>query len=148
MQQLTQLKKNSENVYKAITQQIDKWWTEDFLGSSKKVNEEFTIRFGTTFKTLKVTELTPNKKVVWTCIDTLIDIPELPNNTEWKGTEIVWNLDNNATNTKISLTHIGLTPKVKCYNICEKGWVSFLDSLKLFVETGKGSPFQNKQENI
>ena len=76
------VKKNILSVFQAITQQIPKWWTEDFEGSADKVNDEFTVRFSTTFKTMKVQELIPNEKIVWLCIDTLIDIPELQNNTE------------------------------------------------------------------
>lgn len=136
------VKSEIEKVYKAITNHISDWWTEDFSGSSNKINDEFTVRFGTTFKTMKVTELIPNERVVWLCIDTLIDIPELQNNTEWKDTTIVWELQNDDEATKITLTHIGLTPDVKCYTICEQGWESFLNSLQLFVETNSGLPFK------
>lgn len=136
------VKVNTNKTFKALTQQIDNWWTEDFTGLSEKLNDEFTVRFGTTFKTMKVMELIPNKRVVWLCIDTLIDIPELQNNTEWKGTKIVWELENENETTKITLTHFGLTPEVKCYSICEQGWESFLNSLKRFVETNIGLPFK------
>lgn len=136
------VKANPNSVFKSLTQQIDKWWTEDFKGSADKLNNEFTVQFGTTFKTMKVMELIPNKKMVWLCIDTLIDIPELPNNTEWKDTKIVWELQNDNETTKITLTHFGLTPEVKCYSICEQGWESFLNSLKQFVETNIGLPFK------
>lgn len=128
-------------VYTALTKQIPKWWTEDFTGYSDKLYDEFTVRFSTTFKTMKVIDLKPNERVIWTCIDTLIDIPELQNKTEWKGTTIIWEFNKDAKETGISMTHLGLTPKVECYNICEKGWESFLESLKSFLETGKGMPY-------
>lgn len=136
------IKKNIKSVFQTITQQIPKWWTEDFEGSADKANDEFTVRFGTTFKTMKVIELIPNKKVVWLCIDTLIDIPELHNNTEWKDTKIVWELQNDNESTKTTLTHLGLTPEVACYSICQQGWESFLNSLKQFAETNIGLPFK------
>src|SRR5690606_9972908 len=132
----------TNKTFKALTQQIDNWWTEDFKGSSDNLNDEFTVQFGTTFKTMKVMELIPNQRVVWLCIDTLIDLPELQNNTEWKGTKIVWELENEIETTKITLTHFGLTPQVKCYSICEQGWESFLNSLKQFVETNIDLPFK------
>lgn len=136
------IKKNIKSVFQAIAQQIPKWWTEDFTGSSDKLNDEFTVRFGTTFKTMRVQELIPNEKIVWLCINTLIDIPELSNNTEWKDTKIVWELKNDNESTIITLTHFGLTPEVACYSICQQGWESFLNSLKQFTETNIGLPFK------
>lgn len=137
------VKTNANSAFKALTMHIDKWWTEDFTGLSDQLNDEFTVRFGTTFKTMKIQELIPNEKVAWVCINTLIDIPELQNNTEWKDTKIVWELQNDSETTKITLTHFGLTPEVACYEICEKGWESFLESLTNFLETGKGTPYKN-----
>ncbi|QAA80924.1 hypothetical protein EI546_03905 [Aequorivita sp. H23M31] len=129
-------------VYKAITESIPEWWTKDFSGTANILKAEFTVRFGTTFKTMKVIELIPNEKVVWVCIDTLIDIPELKNKKEWKNTKIVLDLSEEKSNVKITLTHFGLTPEVACYQICKMGWESFLESLTKFLETGKGTPFK------
>lgn len=137
------IKNEIEKVFKALTSEIPHWWTKNFNGTADVVNETFTVKFGTTFKTMKVLNLVPNKKVVWECIETLIDLPELPNNTEWKGTKVVWNLYQQAKETKILLTHFGLTPQVACYEICERGWQSFLESLKTYVETGQGMPYDD-----
>lgn len=130
-----------DQVFNTLTENITSWWTQDFSGSSNTLQAEFTVRFGSTFKTMSVIELIPAKKVVWLCVDSLIDIPELNNNNEWKGTTIIWEINKENLQTKISLTHLGLTPQVACYAICEKGWESFLQSLKAYIETGKGMPF-------
>lgn len=123
-------------VYKALTESIPEWWTEDFSGTANILKAQFTVRFGTTFKTMRVEELIPNEKVVWVCIDTLIDIPELQNKKEWKDTKIVLDLSEEKNNVMITLTHFGLTPEVACYEICKMGWESFLESLTKFLETG------------
>lgn len=136
------IKNEIENVFQALTTEIPHWWSKNFSGKSNGIGESFTVRFGTTYKTFKVMELIPNKSVVWECTDTLIDLPELPNNTEWKGTKVVWDLYQQAEGTKIMWTHLGLTPQVVCYEICERGWQSFLQSLKAFVETGQGRPYE------
>jgi hypothetical protein len=44
--------------------------------------------------------------------------------------------------TWIKVIHIGLNPDIECYEICSNGWVQFVNSLKLFLETGKGSPYK------
>ena len=38
------------------------WWLEDMEGSTAKLNDIFTVRFGEVFITSKVVELIPNKK--------------------------------------------------------------------------------------
>jgi hypothetical protein len=130
------------STFQALTQQISKWWTEDFRGKSLNINDEFTVYFGETFMTFKIVELITNKKIVWLCTDTLANTEELSNDTEWKNTKIIWELQHDDEATTITLTHIGLTPEVKCYNICKQGWESFLYSLKQFTETNRGLPFK------
>ena len=48
---------------------VSKWWTENLEGSSQKLNDEFTVRFGETFITIKIVELIPDKKILWHVID-------------------------------------------------------------------------------
>jgi uncharacterized protein YndB with AHSA1/START domain len=130
-------------VFDALTNSITKWWTEMFEGTSNKQGQFFTIRFGTNvFKTMRVEELIENKKVVWNVTDSLIDIPELNNKTEWINTKIVWEISIQDNQTELHLTHFGLTPQVECYNICQNGWHNFTDSLTQFINTGIGKPFK------
>lgn len=136
-------KSNIENVFIALTKNIDKWWTRDFEGTADKIGDEFTITFGTTFKSMKVEELITNKKIVWKCIDALIDITELPNNKEWIGTKIIWEIESINQNVEIKITHLGLNKEVACFDICNQGWNSFLESLRLLLEENKGKPFIN-----
>jgi hypothetical protein len=114
-----------------------------FDGASNEQGQSFTIRFGANiFKTMTVEELIPNKKIVWYVIDSLIDIPDLQNKTEWINTQIVWEISTSNSKTKLHLTHFGLTPQIECYNICESGWHNFTDSLTGFINTGIGKPFE------
>jgi hypothetical protein len=130
-------------VYDALTNSIPKWWTEMFDGVSNEQGKTFTIRFGSNvFKTMLIEGLVPKKKVVWKVIDSLIDIPDLKHKTEWIDTEIVWELSSTQNQTSLHLTHIGLTPQVECFNICEAGWHNFTDSLTEFINTGIGRPYK------
>ncbi len=135
-----------EKVFESITNEIPLWWTEMFEGASSKLGEIFTVRFGSSvFKTMRVEELIPNKKISWLVTDTLIDIPELKNKREWLNTTIVWEFREDNTRTIIRVTHIGLNSTIECYGICSTGWRQFCDSLKLYLEKGSGMPF--KQDN-
>lgn len=137
------LETTANSIYEALTNAIDKWWTEMLEGISNQQGQIFTIRFGpNVFKTMLVEELVPGEKVIWRVTDSLIDIPELKNKTEWIDTRIVWEIFSADNKTVLHLTHFGLTPQIECYNICEMGWYQFTDSLKSFIETGKGNPFR------
>lgn len=91
---------------------------------------------------MAVEELIPNKKVAWNVTDSLIDIPDLKNKTDWINTKIVWEISAQDNQTELRLKHFGLTPQVECYNICEGGWHNFTDSLTEFINTCIGKPFK------
>lgn len=130
-------------IYEALTTGINKWWTEMLEGTARTENAVFTIRFGEQVcKTIKVQELVPGNKVVWYVTAAMIDIPELNNKQEWAGTTIEWRIRETNAATQLQLTHMGLTPEVECYRICEAGWQNFTGSLALYVTTGKGNPFK------
>lgn len=138
-----EIKTTADKGYDALTRQIPLWWTELFEGSSANVNDIFTIRFGDSIhKTMQVKELTPNSRIVWYVKDSLIALPELNHQTEWIGTTIVWEIGQKENFTQLKVIHVGLHPAVECYSICSAGWVQFVNSLKLFLETGKGNPYK------
>ena len=137
------LKANTARVFTALTQEIPNWWTEMFDGTANKEGEEFTVRFGdNVYKTMQIAALVPNSKVVWYVKSSLIDIPELKNKTEWVGTTIIWEIEQNGDTTLLNLEHIGLNETIECYEICANGWQQFTNSLKLYVEIGTGNPFK------
>ncbi|MGL6125993.1 SRPBCC family protein [Chryseobacterium artocarpi] len=140
---IIEVKTKADKAYKALTREIPLWWTDMFEGSSAEVDHVFTIRFGENIhKTMRVEETVIDSKVIWYVEDSLIALPELKNQTEWIGTTIVWEIEKRENTTLLHLTHIGLKPSVECYEICSNGWLQFLSSLKLFLETGKGTPYK------
>lgn len=136
------VKATEKEVFESLTQRIPEWWTEDFEGASNHLNDKFTVRFGYTFKTMLVEEMTPNTKVVWRVVDSYIDIQEFKTKNEWNGTRIIWDILPDKGVTKIALTHAGLTSSVECFEICEKGWMSFTNSLVQLLTAEKGFPFR------
>lgn len=141
-------KSTEDRVYNALTNNISKWWTQLFEGVSHQQGQSFTIRFGERiFKTMMVEELIPNQKVTWKVTDALIDFPDLDNKTEWINTKIVWEIYSNGNLTEVALTHFGLSPSVKCFNICQDGWQNFVQSLSEYINTGIGKPFKKEPVN-
>lgn len=131
-----------EVVFKSIIN-IPLWWTEMFEGSADQPGDTFTVRFGASvFKKMIVEEMMPGRKILWNVVDACVDIPELNNRSEWVGTKIIWEISPAGSGAELRLTHIGLTPEVECYSICQNGWNGFLQSLSAYIATGAGLPYK------
>jgi len=62
---------------------------------------------------------------------------------EWAGTHIRFGVSPAGDDAStLAFRHVGLSPKLECYDHCEAGWDHFLDSLVAFAERGKGAPFR------
>jgi hypothetical protein len=89
--------------------------------------------------TMKITELVPNEKVAWLVLDNYFNFTK--DKTEWKGTEIVFEISQDGPKTRINFTHVGLVPEYECYKVCVDGWSTYIDdSLRELITTGKGKP--------
>jgi hypothetical protein len=142
---------NNKNYHKTITvnaspeeamkkiSQVNKWWAKNTKGATEKLNDKFTVDFGPTFVDFLITELVPNKKVVWKVTD--CNLHWINEKKEWNGTEVVFKLSEENGKTKIDFTHVGLVPGVECYENCEAGWNDhFGNSLLKYMNEGKGIP--------
>ena len=115
------------------------WWTVVVEGSSERLNDVFTVRFGETFITIKITELVPYLKIGWQVID--CHKHWLKDTKEWLNTKMTWDIAEVNNEMHISFTHIGLVPGIECYNGCEKAWDSYIkESLYKLLMEGKGKP--------
>ena len=120
---------------------ITSWWTKDFEGSSENLNDEFTVRFGSTWITQKVVEQVPGEKIVWHVTDCHKDW--LKNKKEWLGTTLKWEISAEQQKTRIAFTHVGLLPGIECYDGCEKAWNYYIrESLLNLLAKSKGKPEQ------
>ena len=87
---------------------VNEWWTTDFDGSSRKLNDIFTVHFGDVSVNFKIIDFIPGKKVVWLVTD--CDLTWLTDRKEWKNTILQWNVSTAGNVTKVRMTHIGLAP--------------------------------------
>jgi len=127
---------SSNEAFDRITQ-ISDWWTAGVQGRPQKLDDQFTVRWGETFVTFKVTEMVPGKRATWLVTD--CNLPFLTDKTEWKGTKVVWELSSKEGGTEVTITHFGLVPGLECYKNCEAGWnFYFGESLLKLLTEGKG----------
>ena len=131
-----------EAVYKALaTQQgLRDWWTQT-CDVATAVGGKSTFRFGEHYKVMRIETLVPGREVRWYCVEALINVEAFKRKDEWVGTDIVFKLTPQAGGTTLlDFEHVGLTPALECFEICERGWNQFLGSLQSLVETGQGAP--------
>jgi len=125
---------------------VTKWWTENLEGSSQKLNDEFTVRFGDVhYSKQKLVEVVADEKVVWLVTDSKLNF--IKDREEWTDTKIVFDILRENNQTQVHFTHIGLIPDIECYNACSNAWSEYIQgSLLSLINTGKGRPTRKEKQ--
>jgi uncharacterized protein YndB with AHSA1/START domain len=123
------------NVFNALTKpdEIAHWWTND-LSAKPEVGSLAEFRFtrwGAGVLQFEVAELDEGSKVYW------ISRQGPP---QWAGTSVTWQLEPVQNGTRLLFTHDGFAQVDEAYEQTRGNWDYFLDSLKSYMETGKGTP--------
>ena len=116
-----------EEAFAAINN-VRGWWTgkPGVEGSTDKLGDEFTYRYEPHhYSKQKVTELVPGKKVVWLVLDSTLNF--VGDKSEWKGTEITFEIARTGEKTEVRFTHFGLVPDHECYGACSNAWGSYIN---------------------
>jgi hypothetical protein len=133
------VEQNPEKAFSAI-KNVRGWWSENIEGNTQKLGDEFTYRYKDVHRCkMKLTEVIPGKKVVWLVVDNYFSFTA--DESEWKGTEIIFEIYEKGNKTEIRFTHLGLVPEYECFNVCSDAWGSYMNgSLRSLITTGKGQP--------
>src|SRR5688572_22606700 len=111
---------------------IKGWWTNDVDCDAEK--REATFRFdkngGEVASTFRL-DTADDGCVVMTCTAA---------SHGWLHTTLVFRMQAQGNKTRVALVHAGYAAKDELYENCTKGWAYFLESLKQYAETGKGTP--------
>ncbi len=116
------------------------WWSGDIDGTTDRLGAEFTYRYKKLHRSVqRITELVPGERVVWHVADARLEFVD--DKTEWRGTDIVFEIAPKGGQTEVRFTHVGLVPRFQCYGDCSGAWGHYIhDSLRGLIETGQGVP--------
>ena len=128
-----------KQVFDAINN-VRGWWSEEIEGSTDKLNSEFDYHYEDVHRCkMKITELIPNKKIVWDVLENYFKFTE--DKTEWTGNKIAFEITEKGNKTELRFTQVGLVPEYECYDICSDSWKNYIhNSLRSLITDGKGKP--------
>ena len=133
------VEQTSKQVFDAVNN-VRGWWSEEIEGSTDKLNEEFNYHYEDVHRCkMKITELIPNKKVVWDVLENYFKFTK--DKSEWTGNKIVFEITEKDNKTELRFTQLGLISEYECYEICSDSWRNYIqNSLRSLITDGKGKP--------
>ena len=124
------------------------WWSEEVEGPTDQVGSHFRYRGHDEantvepLATIRVEQLVPGRRIVWRVLDNHFSFTD--DQTEWKDTEIRFDISEKDGATEVRFTHAGLVPAYECFDVCSNAWSFYIgDSLRNLITTGEGTPISN-----
>ncbi len=130
----------------AAIQNVRRWWSSDIEGNADSAGDIFKHRYADVHRCeVVVKELVPGRKVVWTVLDNYFSFVD--DQSEWKDTDIVFEIARTGDRTELTFTHVGLVPTCRCYGICADGWQGLIkgDLHDLIALGSGGNPSDTSQ---
>jgi hypothetical protein len=130
-----------DEVFAAINN-VRGWWSGDIEGSTDELGAEFTYSYQDVHRSKqKITEFVPGRRVAWHILDSYLSFAE--DKSEWTGTDITFDISQQAGQTEVRFTHVGLVPQFECFESCSSAWGFYISSsLRNLITTGQGDPNQ------
>jgi hypothetical protein len=127
---------NPEETFAAINN-VRGWWSGEIEGNTNKLGAEFTYRYEDVHRSQqKITEFVPGKRVVWQVLDSQLSF--VKDQSEWTGTEIVFEISEKNGKTEVRFTHAGLVPEYECFDDCSIAWDTLVNgNLRKLIATGE-----------
>lgn len=119
------VEQSPDQVFAAIND-VRAWWTGEIEGRTDALGAEFTYRYENLHRTTqRITEWVPGKRVVWHVVDSQLTF--VKDQSEWRGTDIVFEIEKKGPRTEVRFTHQGLVPAIECYDACSGAWGHYVN---------------------
>ena len=134
------VEQSQEKVFKAITD-VRGWWSGEIEGATDKLGAEFIHRYEDVHRCkMKITELVPGERIVWLVLDNYFNFTE--DKTEWKDTQVIFEVGRKGDKSEIRFTHLGLVPEFECFRVCSNASGCYINgSLRSLITAGTFSFF-------
>ena len=120
---------SAKRLFDAFSKELGDWWGNSHEGVSQ-IGDTMTIGFeeNPSQWVFEAQELMEGKRIVLKCLLSDHQHEGLPGTIqqEWKGSQLIWEFKPIDGMTEVSFTHLGLTPELECFNVCEQGWDHYL----------------------
>lgn len=130
------IRASPERVYQALTatSEVRLWWTHDAeLDSHVGGSGEFAFHDRSVVTKIRVATLHPASRAVWIVLSS-----NAPGG--WERTLITFDLQAEASGTTLLFAHRGFQSESEGFRRVAAGWAHYLESLRLYLETGSGMP--------
>jgi hypothetical protein len=133
------VERTPQEAFEAIAN-VRGWWSQEIEGVAERVGGEFDYHYQDVHRcTIRVTELVPGRKIAWLVLDNHFNFVE--DQSEWKDTELVFEISGKNGGAEVEFTHVGLVPQYECYDVCSNAWGGYISgSLRNLINTGEGQP--------
>lgn len=129
---LVRLRAPPSVVYRAFTtaEGVRAWWTPDAdLEADNGGVGEFRFYGGAKATRIRIDELSPPRRVVWTVLESF--------RPEWVGTKITFELRPAAEGSELLFAHRGYPEADDAYALCTTGWGIYFAQLQRHLETNQ-----------
>src|SRR5689334_11463795 len=105
------VEQSPQEVFDAIND-VRGWWSETIEGVADRVGAKFRYRHGSLHRTTQqITKMVPGRKVAWRVVTSEINF--VADKSEWKGTDIVFDISPQGGKTEVRMMHLGLSPALE-----------------------------------
>ena len=112
---------------------LSKWWPEEFVGESIKLNSEFAFRTGEThYSKNKVVEFVPDKRVVWLVTES----KRKSGNYDWTGTKFIFEITPDGDKTQLKFTYDGVVLKDESERLIQICDMTIKEMFNNFIANG------------
>lgn len=133
-----QINASPQRVYDAIATQegLRGWWTGDSTVEARVGSvAEFGFYDRKFLFRMRIEELTPGKRVVWSCIGDY---------DEWKGTRLTWDISQKDNATILYFVHGNWRSATRFFASCNSTWGMLMYRLKDYAEGKSPGPYWEK----
>lgn len=109
------------------------FWARD-CKVGRAVGDEATYRFDSIEVVFRIDRI-DERGLVMTCV-------REENCPEWLGTRVSMQAKADGAGTAVELVHDGWREKTEFFGMCRAGWESYVESLRAYCETGRGTPYR------